>query len=1494
LSGYFSSKLEARVDIKRINFSIMGNLSIEELMVWDPRQNKILSVREMTVTTRLSHLITGELTFEEIHVAGVDATLIRNEDGLNIQYIIDAFFKPTGDTDTTSSTPINLRFKNILLEEIVFTSTVNGVTTAANLGTLRSRGVEFSTRPNKIIVDEISLDKTAVNVLSTWRQDMDDTAVSSDGDTFTVPDSGGLILDIKALALTDNEFSFHQDKVQHTPKFDHAHIELKDIQLSLSNILIHDDTYAADLQALAVQLPGFTLTDARADIQVNRNQLVLSGLHLASGMNEIRADLTTTYELTSVQDNAHVKIAAQFNPGDFGYFFSDSAMNQFNWGGTTLALEGNYAYGKGTVKILDLKTDNSRLQAEGMVNDVLDIAKINWKDFKVLASIGSDFQKSLAPLISNIAVPPDVSLLLNSSGNFKSIFVDGEVSTTWGNLKAIGRVYLPSRNVGLDIKLIGEKVDFSEWINEPSLGPMDLSVVAKGLIGDDMDIEIDGLISHVALRGQSIHDIAFQSRTKGDSAAVTASIADPNYRSEISSEISFAGPVVFTNDVQLFDFKPGNLLNMDSSLSISAITKSKITIDQSSIEGHLEGASVLLTSHSGEYSLDTMAFHAFISPTSSDIKYYTDSAKASVVSNFDIRDLPRVIQAFANNILKDSADRPRPVQARVANVDIDIKRASFFKLLGIGIDDFSSLRITGEFNEQKQAATLEAASGKFRGSGISLDTLYSNLSVLRNNTTSNLNVNNLSYRSIELGDLNFDAVTKGDTALSNLRLLSSTSTLLRLQAQILPTDSGALLHADSLTAFDRDYTIDPENSVHIGAKSMVWNNFQIGRDSMQIRLDGDLKAFDVSINNADLTPLNYLISPDTTIINNGYLTGKISYSRNQHLNLRAEVDELRLYNSNPLTITATAVSDGNRLPFQFLLTNASNKIDLNGEYYPEQAEVDAALAVDVTELELFAFLVSGFIDEMHGALKGNVSINGSIKKPTVKGYLQFLDVGLTTVNPRLTFTIKDDVITIDGPKLQLDDFTIYDRQQNPLILNGNLTTENYQSFAYDLRINSDQYTLIDNPESTNGKLRGQLVIGSDIILKGNEKDTHVEAKLTIKDATDLSLVLSDNGIELLTAEGIVDFIDPGLLPDSIALEPSASYYDSLIASLPEFNLNSMITIEDSAVLRVIIDEQSGDYIEASGGANLELNYDRTGTLHLSGTYTILKGLYRLSFYDLVKKNFMLVKGSSINWVGNPKNGELDIKALHTVESNSIGLIGHEVGENEKSIYKKSLDYEVGINITGTIEQPTVSFSLDLPQNDKASYPVLANKLERLRQPEYESELNKQVFGLLVLEGFIPEGSGSDINSSLIATTALSNSVNSLLASQLNRFASQYIKGVDIDVGIQSYSDYSAPGGKTQTAIDFRVSKSMMNDRLSFEIGGDFDINADQSGSNTGTKNYRGDIAIIYDLTGNGDKRLKLFNNETYDIIYQEIRNTGISLIFIREFERKTNGKNSDK
>ena len=1495
LSNYLSSKIEARVDIGGVKLSILGNVTIEDLIVRDRQQNKIFSGHKIKVTSNIFELVKGKLIFDEIHLDGIDCKLIQSKEGLNIQFIIDAF-KPTEQSDTTESPGVNLKFKKVVLENIVFefTSMVNGISVVANVGTFITEKVEFFTNPTKIAADKIILEHTIVNTLSTQSTNTDDTSITSENTNPLSPDFGtGIVFDIKALELRNNDVSFHRYKVMDTPKFDPDHITLKNIQISLSDILISEDTLTAGMQSLSVRLPGFTLTNAEADFQFNRKQMVISGLHVASGANEFHADLTAPYVLKSAEDTvqAHIEITSrcQITPKALSYFFSDSVMNQFNqWGPTAMVLEGNYITGSGKIKTLNLKTGNSQVHAEGMLHDVLRLNKISWEDMVINASISSEFKEILTPFLHNIKVPSDVKLQLKSSGNPKKIFADAKMLTKWGNVNATGWVTRQVNNIDIDMNLIGEKVNLGEWLSQSWMGPMDLSLGAKGIVGEDQNIEINGLIGNIEMLEQSMRDITFQSRTGKDNSSILISIADPNYRSEVASEISFAGPLMLTNDIQLDDFRLGGLLQMDSTFLISGNTKSKITIDQSSLEGSIEGKSIVLQNQSTKFLLDTLFFQGMISPTRSEVEYFTDNVKANLVSNFDIRNAAEVIEIWSRNILKASGNRIHPTGNRAANFNIEWENAHFIKLLGIDVDEFSTFQVTGEFDEQKESATLQGASGKFEGYGISLDTLNTNLEILHDKINTTMKVNNLFYDSVQLGNLDFNILTQGDTATTNLLLTNDSLTYLGLRARIFATDSGRFVYPDKLVAFDNDYFIDPKNPVFIANDNVAFDHFQITHDDMQINVDGDLTYFDVSLRNVDLTPLNFLLSSDTTVINNGNLSGEVSYSPDQQLNLKANIDSLILYHSNPLTIDASAVSDENQVPFEFLLSNATNKVDLKGKYFSDNAEVDASLQLDVNNLELIHFLISGAVEEMKGALKGKATISGPIQKPAFKGRLQFLDVGLTTVNPKLTFKVQDDMITVDNSSLVFDNFRLYDQQQHPLTINGKITSEDYQSFSYDLKINSDQYSLLNNPDSAGSKLRGSLVLDSDINLKGNDKDTNVEAKITIKDATDFTFVNSSDDIELLKADGIIDFIDPALVLDSAAQQQSISFYDSLIASLPDFNLNSKITIEDNAVVRLIINEQSGDYINASGGANLELGYDRSRNLQLAGNYVITKGVYRLSFYDLVKRNFTFVQGSSINWHGSPEDGDLNLKAVHTVESNSIGLIGNEIGENEKSIYKRSLDYEVGINIGGTIEKPVVTFSLDLPKDDKVSYPVLANKLDRLRQPEYQSELNKQVFGLLVLGGFLPE-TGADVNSNVIATTALSNSVNSLLAAQLNRFASQYIKGVSIDVGIQSFSDYSAPGGKTQTAMDFRVSKSVMNDRLSFEIGGDVDINQDQSGGNTG-KNYRGDIAIIYDLTGNGDKQLKLFNNETYDIVYQEIRNTGISVIFVREFARREKEK----
>ncbi len=1500
LTHYLSSKMETRVEIGSITFSIRANVLIRDLGIWDRQDTQILAAREVEVATSIINLIRGDYIFDRVRIAGFEGQLVQHEDGLNIQFILDAFVSEKSTDDALK--PVVLQFSTIELEDVLFgyTSSVDGTTITARLEKFLVDQTYYSTYPNSIKANRIFMQQSAVDILMVSHQESTDTHVA--GDTLPANNqdsSSGIMVAIADIEIAESDFSYHKNGVTTTAKFDPEHIEVKAIQLRLSASLYSEDTLAFSLQALAAQLPGFKLESARADIRWNRDRLELSGLHLVSGINEVQADAHVWYDSTSDKslDNVNTEITADVNvyPKDLAYFLSDSVMNYFNLFDTTiLKLDASYIAGQGDVRQLMFQSGNDRLQAQGKVNDVWNIDRLNWNDMMITASIGSAFKNLLNPFLKTIDLPSQLTLELASSGSIREAVVIGKVISNWGNVSVDGHVSKHQDTFGLDLTIAGKNVDPGKWMDMKGIGPTDLTVRAKGKAGEQTNMEVNGMINSIVLLDQTINAIDLKSNIRKEDATVILSIADPNYQSDIQSEIFFAGPVIMTNTIQFDAFNLGNLLHLDSTLSITGDIQSEIEVDGSSLKGYVMGREILLKNQSLTYFIDSLSFQAALSPSASAIDYYTEYGSLHLVSNFDIREVKDAVQSWSEQIIQSAGSNTLLKDYRTASITMALKKADFLKLLDVDVDEFSSLTVIGDFDEEKQTVELNVASGSFKGYGMALDTLQANLTMLRDSATLKLNTSNLFYGSVLLGDMDVDFQKKGRSASANLLLSTDTLTILNWQARLINADSGVVVYTDSLRAFNHDFILDPENSITIGKNTVAMNHVRISRDSVQISMEGDLNAFDVSLRNLDISALDLLLFPDAMVISKGNLNGSISYIRDQQLTLTAGIDSLSLYGSSPIAISATAVTEGNKVPFQFLLSSNTNSIDLKGDYFLDNTLVDASLEMDINELEAFTFLVSDFIKTMDGSIKGEAAIKGPLQQPVINGYLQFLDVGLTTVNPQLTFTVKDDKIALDNNTVSLHDFTLHDIDQNPLVINGKVNFGDYQSYTYDLHITSDDYALLNNPSSVTGRVSGVMVLDSDIKLKGDEQDTHVEARLTLKDATRLTFTLASSEIELLKTEGIIDFVDPGQLKDTLAVERSLSYYDSLIASLPAFVLNSFISVEDQATIRIIIDEQSGDYLETSGGASLELGYNRTGNLSLSGNYTIRKGVYRLSFYDLVKKNFDLVEGSSIRWNGSPQNGDLSIRAVHTVESNSIGLIGHEIGDTEKSIYKRSLKYVVGININGTVERPVISFSLDLPGNDKANYPVLANKLDRLRQPEYESELNKQVFGLLVLGGFLPESSGADFNSGLIATTALSNSVNNLLASQLNKFANQYIKGVTIDLGIQSSSDFSSPGGKTQTAMDFRVSKSIMDDRLSFEIGGDFDINTDQSGTNTGSNNYRGDVAIIYDLTGNGDKLLKLFNNETYDIVYQEIRNTGISLIFIREFSKGDKKRKKEK
>ena len=1488
------------MEIGSLRFSLLGNLIVEDLKTWDRDSSELISVGRFEAVSSLLELLKGHYIFDEIRISDVAAHLSQREDGLNIQFLMESFVSDS-DRDP-SSKAIRLEFKKVLLDNIAFEfiSEVSGTSIKVDFDSLLVEEAAYASELNLISGDRVVLDGALLNILSSGSVDsiaVVDTA--NIGFQFS-PDFGlGIGLELLKLDITNSGFTYHQGQVAETPKFDPSHIDVKRIQVAVSDFVMHADTLGVSIDTLTGDLNGFSLMEARAGIHMNHQGIALDEFHATSGKNVLQANLNVSgvggAGLTAQNPDFDVTFQSRLDPDDISYFLTDSIQQLFKgWGITDIGAALSYSNGSGSLSSLSIKSDVFSLEARGEVNELLDMKKLNWQDLNIVAKADADLASLLAPFIGDIGIPDNMEIRMITSGSFKEIYVDGRANTSWGNVKAKGKIAPVSDSYSIDLHAEGDNIYLNRWVDMPWLGAIALSADAKGLVGAQQDLQVNGVVSAVEVMDQDIHDISFKGEVQGEHLTADIAIKDPAYQSLISTEVSYADSILVNADVQLTGFNVGSFLHTDSTLMLSGDFNIAMQSVDTLISGSLRGRQVLVDMSSESYALDTISVKASLSPGASMADYYADDAQGNLVANFDIRDSLDVVEDWIRSLLVStdsihaySGNRTLQFEARLIKPDI-------LKLLGIPVDQFSTLSMKGGFDQQAQSAQLYAVTGAFKGSGIALDSLRADFTAAGNRVTGDMDVDNLMYSDYSLGHLKFNMNTKGDTIMSDLLLSRDSVSILDLGAHFLPREQGVYVYPDRMQFFGEQYQFGQDNPIIISDSNVTMDHFLIEHKDMELSLDGDLNAFDVYFKRMDLTRLNDLLFQDSTIITNGHLAGTIKYVQDEQLDLKADIDSLSLYHSDPLTVSLSAVKDGDDVPFQFMLTNTTNKVDVEGHYGIDREIVNASIDLDVNNLELFSFLMTDVLEEMHGAIKGEATVQGPVANPDFKGSVRFKDVGFTTVDPSLTFNIADEVITLDTSGLSVKDFTLYDKSHSPLIINGGLRTRNFQTYTYDFNLKTDHFTLMSTPESSKDQLKGLLVLATDMQLKGNEKDTYVNGKITIKDTTSLTYVVSNDAVDLLRTEGIVEFVDPGQLTDTADLDSSATFYDSLVATLPDFILNCTIYVEENAGLRVITNEQSGDYFQANGAANLEVGYDRMGGLTLNGKYTITEGEYRMSFYDLVKKNFSLSKGSSITWNGIPENGDLAITAQYTVASNSIGLIGHEIGENEQSAYKRSLDYIVGINIKGTIEKPEVSFTLDLSKAERTNYPVLANKLDRLKSPEYQSELNKQVFGLLVLGGFIPESSTADLNENVIATTAITNSVNALLAGQLNRFAGQHIKGVNIDVGLQSYSDYSTPGGKTVTSMDFRVSKSILDDRLSFEIGGDFDINADQSGANTGSNNYRGDMAIIYDLTGNGDKQLKLFNNETYDIIYQEVRNTGISLIFIREFNKGEKSKRKKK
>ncbi|MFO7844869.1 MAG: translocation/assembly module TamB domain-containing protein, partial [Bacteroidales bacterium] len=564
------------------------------------------------------------------------------------------------------------------------------------------------------------------------------------------------------------------------------------------------------------------------------------------------------------------------------------------------------------------------------------------------------------------------------------------------------------------------------------------------------------------------------------------------------------------------------------------------------------------------------------------------------------------------------------------------------------------------------------------------------------------------------------------------------------------------------------------------------------------------------------------------------------------------------------------------------LSSAENNLTANGYFVTEGKDQSMNINVDIQSLSMKtvqAFSM-GTITDATGNLTGNFLIEGKRTKPVITGKLLFENTFITPTALNNPLQLQHETLELKKDGIYLNSFTILDANQQAAVIDGSVQMEQFKNFIFAINVNTKDFLLLNTTAKDNKELHGKMIIDSKIDIKGPLNLPEINARLKLKKGSNFTFAVPEKRLTADKGEGVVEF--------SSSLEENDILYtkkEIQQSGLTGFDISSIIELDKQATIRLLLDPSTADSLVVKGEAALSFGIDRSGKMSLTGAYHLNEGSYLVTLESIIKRNFDIKPGGSIQWNGDPLNAEVSLDATYSVRASPIDLVADQMSgmsETDKNAYRQEYPFVVLLKLRGMILEPEISFEIQLaPENKGVLGGAVNAKLNMLN--EDPSALNKQVFALLVLGRFVQENPlQTEAN---VASTIVRTTVGKFLSQQLNQFSSKVVPGVDLNFDIQSYDDYQSGQAEGRTQLDIGVKKQLFNERLTVQVGGTIDVEGEKAEQNT-TDNFTSDFTVEYELTKDGRYRLKGFRHNQYEgAIEGQVIETGIGILYVRDFNQ---------
>ncbi len=1049
-----------------------------------------------------------------------------------------------------------------------------------------------------------------------------------------------------------------------------------------------------------------------------------------------------------------------------------------------------------------------------------------------------------------------------------------------GNLALDAKYTASNQGYNLDLKAIDFPVD--AFMSNLGIGHVSASLLAHGngldLFARSTNMDASLVIHRLAYKRESIDDVSVNITLHDGLGDISANSSNKALDASLQASGNLVGDTYdwnFTVDGRNIDLCALEIMPDQADLSLYATGSAQYEQATRHITADMTLRELDLTQHTGEINI-------------TDVKATFEAVDSLVEATINNRDLVATARAYCpldslgpklskatvmlDNEIAQYRLSPDSLQTELPRFDIYVRAGDDNLINDILESSKMSVQSLRMHAENDSVIDIKGQLLGLKMPTMNMDTIGMRVSQQANKMKMVAKVDNRPGTLDQFAHIRLDA------------LLNTNQIALRARQQNISHetgfDIGAMMNAADSTINLRLFPLNPV----IGYKPWTVNldnyiNYNIphkridanlkmkgGNSSVQLYTNNNKDSIDANKNDIYLK-INDVELADWIVINpfapsiNGALSAdlKLDWDGEKSINGNGNVSLSDFtYDGQPVgtfesNLDVATNIDGMIRAKGDLLVDGKKTMTISGLLNDSTAVSPFDLDLDMIQFPLHIanpFLPADMAS-LTGVLNGSMCISGDMTNPRINGHINFEDAAMRLIMTNTSYKFSDVQIPVTENVIGFNDFAIYGANDNPLAINGTVNISSLISPKIDLRADAANMQLVNTARATkNASVYGRAWIDLSATVKGNMQYMGVKARLTVLNGTNVTYVMSD-ATTAMQHQSDTDMVRWVNFNDSAQVAQA----DTIVAK-GMMALDANLIIQNGTTFNVDLSTTTRDKVVVQPEGSVTMTMSPLSDPRLTGRININGGMARYTIPVIgQEKSFTFDQGSYVAFNGDILNPALNFHATDVVKTNVT-----QTGQNSRLV-----NFNILLGVTGTLENMNVAF--DLSTNDDMT---IANELESMSA---EQRAN-QAMNLLLYNVYTGPGVKADGNLS-------ANPLFTFLESQVNNWAAQNIKGVDLSFGIDQYNQTTNGSTSTTMNYSYQVSKSLLNDRFKIVVGGNY--TTDQNSDENLSESLINDISFEYFLNKQRTMLVKLFRHTGYESILEgEITKTGVGFVYRRK------------